>query len=290
MTISAVNPTGIYNPLTSLSPAETPEEHVLQPAEEEAAISETAETEPVETAAEAESEFRGKGVLRLLQAGHFKGVADVRLRINFHEEIAALEVEKAAQVTADSVANISETVISEIDSYLGEEIDEATASLITEAQDAFAAELARIAGDGELSGEDDAVAQVQSAFDSLVSSITPVPEEQPEESPEVVPTETVMPDDAVIASAKAAVDETEATPETIEDSSLGLEDFIAQLTESFTAALAEMETGLDNISVLPPLSESSGNGKAYDKFVALYNDLRGVSQPEEVAPSVETIA
>jgi hypothetical protein len=26
-------------------------------------------------------------VIRLLQAGHFKGVADVRLRINFHEEL-----------------------------------------------------------------------------------------------------------------------------------------------------------------------------------------------------------
>ena len=32
-----------------------------------------------------------KGVLRLLQEGHFKGVADVRLRINFHDELAAIE-------------------------------------------------------------------------------------------------------------------------------------------------------------------------------------------------------
>ncbi len=31
-----------------------------------------------------------KGVIRLLQEGHFKGVADVRLRINFFDELTAL--------------------------------------------------------------------------------------------------------------------------------------------------------------------------------------------------------
>ncbi len=31
-----------------------------------------------------------KGVLGLLQEGHFKGVADVRLRINFFDELAAI--------------------------------------------------------------------------------------------------------------------------------------------------------------------------------------------------------
>jgi hypothetical protein len=33
----------------------------------------------------------GQGVIGLLQEGHFKGVADVRLRINFFEELAAIE-------------------------------------------------------------------------------------------------------------------------------------------------------------------------------------------------------
>ena len=34
----------------------------------------------------------GKGVLRLLEAGHFKGVADLRLRMNFAEELESREL------------------------------------------------------------------------------------------------------------------------------------------------------------------------------------------------------
>lgn len=33
-----------------------------------------------------------RGVIRLLEAGHFKGVADIRLRINFVEELADAEL------------------------------------------------------------------------------------------------------------------------------------------------------------------------------------------------------
>lgn len=33
-----------------------------------------------------------KGVFRLLQEGHFNGVADIRLRINFFEELAGSEL------------------------------------------------------------------------------------------------------------------------------------------------------------------------------------------------------
>lgn len=293
MTINAVNPTGIYTTLASLSPSETPEEHVLQSAEEEAAISQPAEMEqPVvadEVESETESEIRGKGVLRLLQAGHFKGVADVRLRINFREEIAALEAEKAAQVAADGVATISETITSQVDAYLGDGIDEAMASTITEARDVFTSALSQIAND-EVSSGDDVISKVQSAFDNFVSSITPVAEEQPEEPPEVAPAETESIDETSTAFAKAVIEEPATEPEAVDDPSLSLGDFIAQLTESFVAALAELETGLNDISILPPLSEPSGNGKAYDKFVAMYNELRGGSQPEEVAPSVEAIA
>lgn len=41
------------------------------------------EPEPTE-----EETQEARGVLRLLQEGHFKGVADIRLRINFSEELA----------------------------------------------------------------------------------------------------------------------------------------------------------------------------------------------------------
>jgi hypothetical protein len=46
------------------------------------------------------------GVLRLLQAGHFKGVADVRLRINFHAELAAIERTQAYSVVQQTAPDI----------------------------------------------------------------------------------------------------------------------------------------------------------------------------------------
>lgn len=41
---------------------------------------------------EGEETQEARGVLRLLQEGHFKGVADLRLRINFAEELAGVEL------------------------------------------------------------------------------------------------------------------------------------------------------------------------------------------------------
>ena len=46
--------------------------------------------EPEPTDGEETQEARG--VLRLLQEGHFKGVADLRLRVNFAEELAGIEL------------------------------------------------------------------------------------------------------------------------------------------------------------------------------------------------------
>ncbi len=39
----------------------------------------------------------GKGVLRLLEAGHFRGVADLRLRMNFAEELEGRELPELSQ-------------------------------------------------------------------------------------------------------------------------------------------------------------------------------------------------
>jgi hypothetical protein len=40
---------------------------------------------------EKEPHPKAYGVLRLIQSGHFKGVADLRLRINFHEQLSAIQ-------------------------------------------------------------------------------------------------------------------------------------------------------------------------------------------------------
>ncbi|MGE5296238.1 MAG: hypothetical protein ACM3VT_15560 [Solirubrobacterales bacterium] len=53
--------------------------------ETESPVVDTPDSEPSDTQ-------EARGVIRLLQEGHFKGVADVRLRINFAEELAGSEL------------------------------------------------------------------------------------------------------------------------------------------------------------------------------------------------------
>ncbi|MCK4626039.1 MAG: hypothetical protein KAV00_12055, partial [Phycisphaerae bacterium] len=60
------------------------------------------------------------GVLRLLMDGHFKGVADIRLRIVFHDELEALQTEAAGTASAEAVGALIEAV--------GVPLDELTSS------------------------------------------------------------------------------------------------------------------------------------------------------------------
>lgn len=74
-------------------------EAVVEPVtEEESAVEETTENSD------------SQGVLRLLQEGHFKGVSDIRLRINFFNELAAIEAEKLHAIADEQIEGILESV------------------------------------------------------------------------------------------------------------------------------------------------------------------------------------
>ena len=48
---------------------------------------------------------------------------------------------------------------------------------------------------------------------------------------------------------------------------------LASLTQTFDEALAELLGSIQITLALPELSPPSGNGVAYDKFLAIYNGL-----------------
>jgi hypothetical protein len=55
-------------------------------------------------------------------------------------------------------------------------------------------------------------------------------------------------------------------------------ELLVQLVQDFESALAALGDELTQFSsVLPPLSPYEGNGKAYAKFLAIYNELNGIS-------------
>lgn len=296
MTISAVNYTGACESLTTqaenpISPIKSDENPIIAQANGETSeIMDTVEISDSQTSA---NSVKAKGVLRLLQQGHFKGVADIRLRINFADEINALESEKAAEVAQNGLTDLADMINAKIEEALqadGHGVD--TLAGITEAQDVFNAALTSIADDvANSSGSGAMIDRLGSEFDQLAGSLgsvfnlTETPEEQvgeeiavPEGSPEVFPAE--LSENKVFISDDAS----EVIPIELPESEFDAAQFMESLITAFASELQKLETELAEISVLPPLSEPRGNGSAYQKFLTMYNDMHQIGNT--AAPSV----
>ncbi len=239
---------------------ETPEEAIINEIEED--------VEPVETEKDA-----GKGVIRNLINGHFKGVADVRLRINFSEQIAALEQAELAKATESGLSALSDTINNEINAALGsEEIDEETAILIASALETFNNEISQL--NTKISQSENLISEIRSSFDNFVLSARPAVEEPVEPVPpltdETVLSEVDQPEEIIIPDAEQPAVDIVSEEEPL----FSIDQFLTDLISTFEAELELLETTLANTRVLPEISEPSGNGKAFDKFMTIYNDMK----------------
>lgn len=66
--------------------------------------------DPVKKQANVGAQGEAKGVVRLLEEGHFKGVADVRLRINFHEQLSASAEAKSIGTARQAAEGLGQAV------------------------------------------------------------------------------------------------------------------------------------------------------------------------------------
>ncbi len=225
-----------------------------------------------------------RGVIRLLQDGHFRGVADVRLRINFHDEISALQSEKTGAAIEEGVEDIIEALQAELTASLESSPPEGDlAASIDEASALMFAELKTIpqrdTGESSLQTSE-IIPEIQAVFDAFVTSISASPEQ---ESPDGTP-DTVSSELNAETILESGVDEGEKL--TAQEA---LDQIIANLTEAFSSKLSSFEKLLSEISILPDLSEPTGNGKAYNKFLAIYSsmyDPAGDSPPPEQVDAV----
>ena len=148
---------------------------------------------------------------------------------------------------------------------------------------------------------------LRSAFDTLLAELrtTLVPTIPPDGTTEPPPDGTdetsasaESTGDAILdpsaASELAAVtastetDDTDPSETDYQDgSTVDLETAIASLTQNFEEALARLLESADTASHLPPLSSPpSGQGKAYDKFLAIYEGLlQGGAEPPTDPPT-----
>ncbi len=245
-------------------PTTVQENPVIQETPEEAIINEIEENaEPVETEKDA-----GKGVIRNLINGHFKGVADVRLRINFSEQIEALEQAELAKATGSGLSTLSDSINNEINAALGsEEIDEESSILFMSALETFNNEISQLRTN--IPQSDNLISEIRSSFDNFVLSARPAVEEPVEPEPPITG-ETVLSEEVIIPDAEQpAVDIISE-----EEPQFSIDQFLTDLISTFDAELELLETTLANTSVLPEISEPSGNGKAFDKFMAIYNEMK----------------
>ena len=128
--------------------------------------------EPVQAASkmlELEKSDEGqKGVLRLLQEGHFKGVADVRLRINFHDEISAMENEQLKSVADGETVKFINTITSVFES---EALKDEDLSAVIDAfmDDAEKAKTDFMMDDNPLT--DELLNDLKTAFEGLIAGL-----------------------------------------------------------------------------------------------------------------------
>lgn len=297
-----------------------------------------------------------RGVIRLLESGHFNGVADVRLRINFFDELSARAEAAAAPLIEEGATEL----VSQIEAKVGELLEafatdaEARSSVDgLVAEFSAAVELAVEQAASEDSFDRDSLAgALQSAFDDFVGSVaellasaatgedtpddtgdTPDPDALPgtittldvgtgdreafdkgsdlpdriasvtgslSAEPLSISAEAVggVVDDtgritldvktAGIGDATTAIDGTDPdnvgpidrsgdiAPEQDGETSLTLDDALASLAELFQQGFSSFLQSIDDAIRLPDPSAPTGQGGAYDKFLAIYNDLRGI--------------
>ena len=198
-----------------------------------------------------------KGVLGLLQEGHFKGVADVRLRINFSDELAAIEQNQNRQIVSQKIDVILESVTSTLKSGqltetpLDSFID-SFEQTISESKEHFLT--------AEAQSTSILISELESAFQTLAISLTQALASTTAETPEEgnVPVDTAIEEDTPVS------------------------DLITGLRAAFSTAIDDLTKALSGATnVLPELSEPNGNGVAYDKFLTIYNEMQTSREPED---------
>lgn len=203
-----------------------------------------------------EEQDHTKGVIRLLEAGHFKGVADVRLRINFFDELSARATQSAQSTATEQAGQLVGAVTSKADELLSveggltsDENQQAVSDLLAQFENA--ANTAVTDGLSSKTFNSDSLAgALRSAFDSLVEQVA-----------------------ALLAPPAANEPDVAGPPSADSPASPTLDDALASLRTAFEAALTTFIGSVQTASQLPPLSPPHGRGKAYDKFLSIYNSL-----------------
>jgi hypothetical protein len=257
MQVDGINPHGVH--AGQLKNLHRPDEQVKHTVQEQPGVGEAFDvsvTAAQVSGEESNNNEDSKGVIRLLQEGHFKGVADVRLRINFHKELAAIEAGQLKAAAQEKIGGILESVGPGVGPLLASSEPTEEPDGVSELREAFVETVNQLKEDflaAETPSTDTLVEGTRSAFDEFVGALWNL---------------------STLAGEAEEQD---------------LQSYVDNLTSAFEAAMDELIGAFGEVEVLPELSEQSGNGAAYEKFVAIYNELWGIGVSSEVPDEDEPL-
>lgn len=202
-------------------------------AQRASAESSSESTQPVNTE-------RAHGVLSKLDAGHFRGVAAVRLAMKFHAELSARQSAAAGAELGDAVSKLQDGVAA-----VTAETDGASAAQAGFDRAVQATQAALSDGTVDLAG---AVDSIRTALDDLLAAVA----------------DDAQPD---LAAGSETDDDADTVAAPADDS------LRAALTELFDDFVASTES-ITAVS-MPEFTPPNGNGVAFDKFVAMYREMTG---------------
>ncbi|MBC8468953.1 MAG: hypothetical protein H8D56_05730 [Planctomycetes bacterium] len=181
--------------------------------------------------------------------------------------MAAIEAAKVQTVAAEKVGGVLESVGDVVTDFV-EGDNGLTPEQITTVSE-FYKTFVQAAGESQ----NDPAADLITAFDDFVVALRDLftPPEQMQE-------ETIIPKT-----------EDGGTTEGSSTTELPWKTFLDNLQSAFTAASDELTKAVTDLTILPELSEPNGNGVAYEKFLAIYNDLRGLNTPATEQPVNEPV-
>lgn len=235
------------------------------------------ETKPAELSPDQAQE---KGVIRLLREGHFQGVSDLRLRINFDEELQQAVTREAQETWASGGQ--------ELVAALNGKIEEMGATFTFSAEDAARIDDFKETTSSLFSGTTDgpfdasaAMETLTTAFNGLIDALNAPGPTAAVESPALATAEAGAAPDALPETGEPAIAAAEAPappPLTEESSSAApaaptLPEALSNLQQWFDTEKATLETMRATTQSLPELSAPRGKGAAYERFFAIYDSL-----------------
>ncbi len=315
---------GVSSQITPVIQTETV--HQTNPAVEEIPQEQPQGSEiPESEATEQGEDGQAKGVIRNLLEGHYKGVADVRLRINHFEELAAIESAQLKALAEQEVAGLLGVVESGVNNILGSsEAFTAQAASNGEGETEPVNETLTVSGlhdefvgavnilsknfvSAETPSINDLVDGIETAFTDFVTFLSGLLVPTEENPTVVVEAEGGQAGRSSGISMTGTREPTASSPEGEQPAGVeivggepeppvvevlpqdGYISLIDELGTAFDDAKDELIEALNGFQLLPELSEPSGNGVAYEKFLAIYNQMQAVETAEGDTPGNEEV-